>query len=456
MLRGMCALRAGFVGLVVVALVATGSLPAQQPPRTWPGLVRALKASGAIVRVEVSGTATAKRGEALVESRKGGTGTGFVIHSRPYIVTNAHVVSAPHGWAWKTVDYKVTFMDGGQIETPVKAQLRGLDEPTDLAVLAIDPRDIPLILRDPATALDNPRFHGYLAWGQAEVGQDVMAVGFARGIAGSPSVTKGIVGEMSRQDPSGDVADLIQTDAPINPGNSGGPLLNLDGRVVGVNTFSLGPIFRRTVRMKVTDAQGGAVRLTDAKGGPVKLRDSKGDDLELFVEVPVPDPAQGLNYARSSWTAQKLVEKIIEKGKVYRAGLGIADADSVRIPAGGLLHVNMAGVAIKGFTLKSPAAAAGLQIGDVITGIHDGAGVINIACIGDLLNAQALIESNKKITVYFRRPNAEMLKLIGLIRKPGQLPEHVGEAELQEALANPQLRWQLLTIPFKSVELITE
>jgi len=143
-------------------------------------------------------------------------GSGFVLHEKGYVITNAHVVA-------KTAERKVTFEDGREYEADIVA----IDSKHDLAVLRIDP--------DAHSKPIRPVRLGRSA--DLLVGETVVAVGNPLGFANS--VTAGIVSATDRELPVSrrvTFTGLIQTDAPINPGNSGGPLFNLVGEVIGVNT----------------------------------------------------------------------------------------------------------------------------------------------------------------------------------------------------------------------------
>ncbi len=144
-------------------------------------------------------------------------GTGFVVSSDGLILTNAHVVEGGS-------EVTVTMADG----TTHRATVVEVDPPADLAVLDIDVTDLPnLSLGDSSDVL---------------AGQSVVAIGFALGLEGSPTVTTGIVSSIARtiQVADGRVIrtyrDVFQISAAINSGNSGGPLLDLQGRVIGINT----------------------------------------------------------------------------------------------------------------------------------------------------------------------------------------------------------------------------
>lgn len=147
-----------------------------------------------------------------------GAGSGFIIDSKGYIVTNNHVVE-------RSSNIQVVLPDGRQID----ARIVGRDPLTDLAVLKIDGGNLP------ALSLANTS--------NLKVGDWVVAFGNALGLPGGPTVTQGIVSYLGRsiQEPNGaTLNNLIQTDAAINPGNSGGPLVNLAGQVVGINTAIAG------------------------------------------------------------------------------------------------------------------------------------------------------------------------------------------------------------------------
>jgi putative serine protease PepD len=148
----------------------------------------------------------------------GGTGSGFVIRSDGYILTNNHVVAdAADGGR-----IVVTFAD----ETSMRAKIVGRTPIYDLAVVKVDAKNLPAVDLGNSDSL--------------VVGDPVLAIGSPLGLSGT--VTSGIISALARPVTAGDAAgDLsfisaIQTDAAINPGNSGGPLVDAQGRVVGVNS----------------------------------------------------------------------------------------------------------------------------------------------------------------------------------------------------------------------------
>jgi serine protease Do len=147
-----------------------------------------------------------------------GGGTGFIIASDGYIVTNKHVVSD------EQADY--TILLNNEKKYPAKVLAR--DPMSDLAVLKIDAKNLPTVEFGESTGL--------------KVGQSVIAIGNALGEFRN-TVSVGVISGLSRSIIAGDnglgsesLTGVIQTDASINPGNSGGPLLNIAGQVIGINT----------------------------------------------------------------------------------------------------------------------------------------------------------------------------------------------------------------------------
>ncbi len=140
-----------------------------------------------------------------------GEGSGFIVSSDGYVLTNAHVVADAEEVTVKTTDRR-----------EYTAKVVGLDERTDVAVLKIDAKNLPTVRIGDASKL--------------KPGEWVIAIGSPFGFENS--VTAGIVSATSRSVPGSETsyAQFIQTDVAVNPGNSGGPLFNLQGEVVGINS----------------------------------------------------------------------------------------------------------------------------------------------------------------------------------------------------------------------------
>lgn len=147
-------------------------------------------------------------------------GSGAIIDSRGYIVTNNHVVAGAES-------ITVTLTDGRTFD----ATLVGTDPLTDLAVVKIEANDLHTIPFGDSSTL--------------RVGEWVVAIGNALALPGGPTVTAGVVSALGRslqEETGATLYDVIQTDAAINPGNSGGPLVNLECEIVGINTAKIAAV----------------------------------------------------------------------------------------------------------------------------------------------------------------------------------------------------------------------
>ncbi len=224
-----------------------------------------------------------------------GLGSGFIISRDGYVVTNHHVVKGAR-------DIEVILAD----ESRYKAEVVGTDPKTDLALLKIDAgRDLtPLEFGDSE---------------HLQIGDWVIAIGNPFGLG--HTVTAGIVSAKGRVLGLGSYDDFIQTDAPINPGNSGGPLIDLSGKVVGVNT----------------------------------------------ALVP---RGQGIGFAIPSSIARGVIEQLRSTGKVVRGWLGVHVQELTPEIVEGLALSVREGVLVSDVTPGSPAEKAGIKRGDVIVEIN--------------------------------------------------------------------------------------
>jgi serine protease Do len=197
------------------ALCAAAPLPAcaEVSEARMSPIVRAVQAvRPSVVNIQGQKTVAAESGAPGATRQVNGMGTGVVIDPRGYILTNHHVVDGVR-------QIRVT-LDGGAADI---ARVVAFDRATDLAVIKIEVgRTLPVI---PIGASDD-----------LMTGESVIAVGNAYGY--EHTVTRGIISALHRDVQVSDTQaydDLIQTDASINPGNSGGPLLNVEGKMIGVN-----------------------------------------------------------------------------------------------------------------------------------------------------------------------------------------------------------------------------
>lgn len=154
-----------------------------------------------------------------------GVGTGFIVRSDGILVTNYHVVERAQ---------RITVTTSGDDPESYPARVIGGDPQADLAVLQIDAEGLPTV--------------SFGASDELSLGQPVIAIGYALALEGGPTVTTGVVSALDRTITVADAncdecangrrtySDVVQTDAAINPGNSGGPLVDLAGRVIGINT----------------------------------------------------------------------------------------------------------------------------------------------------------------------------------------------------------------------------
>jgi len=226
-------------------------------------------------------------------------GSGFVWSSDGIIVTNNHVVEGASR-------ITVNFNEGAQLS----AKLIGVDPDSDLAVLRVDAKN--LVAAPIGISSD------------LMIGESVVAVGNPFGLSGT--VTTGVVSALGRSVPSQEqgrtYTDFIQTDASINPGNSGGPLLNIEGRVIGIN-------------------------------------------------VAIYQNAQGIGFAIPVDRAKKVIQDLLRYGVVHSAWIGAVTATLTPEEAKRLGQSTQRGALIVRVFSGSPAEQAGLRAGDVITAVGD-------------------------------------------------------------------------------------
>lgn len=222
-----------------------------------------------------------------------GAGTGIIMSSDGYIVTNYHVIH-------DVIAVRVDLPNGDSYD----ARIVGWDVVTDLAVLKIEPD----------TALP------VVEWGNSEsmrVGDWVVALGNALSLKGGPTVTLGIISALGRTVPTerGPLYDMIQTDAAINKGNSGGPLVSLDGKVIGISTAML------------SQAQGIGFAVSSETALPViESLIEHGEVVRPSMQVSVEDvtPAianrMGLNVREGV-----IITRLTQRGAAFNAGLQVGD-----------------------------------------------------------------------------------------------------------------------------------
>jgi 2-alkenal reductase len=248
-----------------------------------------------------------------------GSGSGFVIDQDGHIVTNNHVVEGAE-------EVQVAFHDG----TTVRAEVVGTDPDSDLAVIKVD---VPVDALYPVELGDSDTL---------EIGQRAIALGNPFGLRGT--LTTGIISALGRSLPLGrasavigarfSIPELIQTDAAINPGNSGGPLLDSQGRVIGVNTaydpdasgvgFAV-PVntVRRVVPRLITDGRYAypwlGISGTDLSLDMVEAMDLPVQRGAIVLEVTQGSPADDAGLRGSSGTVRKTGRELRVGGDVVIA-----------------------------------------------------------------------------------------------------------------------------------------
>jgi serine protease Do len=280
------------------------------------------RVSPSVVQILVTGYGPLEGGErgnaASVIGRQRAIGSGFVIDRSGYIVTNAHVVNG----AQRVQVVLPPTIEGGSLRaalstrtTIVPARIVGVARDVDLALIKVDAEKLP------ALALAD-----YRKLGQGEL---VFAFGSPEGLRNS--VTMGVISAVARQIDADSPLIYIQTDTAINPGNSGGPLVNVNGEVVGVNTFIL-----------------------SQSGGN-----------------------EGLGFAIPSRVVNVAFQQLRKYGHLHRAEIGVGIQTITPMLAAALNLPRTYGVVISDVQPGSTGEAAGVQIGDVLAGV-DGREVDNL------------------------------------------------------------------------------
>ncbi len=304
--------------LVALGLPAAAAAQTARPQaltelsRSFEGLAQ--KVSPSVVQIFVTGFALPDDNERTVGGDpvlERGSGSGVIVSPDGYVVTNAHVVENATRIEVE-LPFAATGGNAGQSilgrrGRMVGAQVVAIDEETDLAVIKVTARSLPALGFGDSDAL--------------RPGQIVLAFGSPLGL--SSSVTMGVVSAVARQLTPEDPMIYIQTDASINPGNSGGALVDTEGRLVGINTMIL----------------------TQSGGN------------------------EGIGFAAPSNIVKNIVGQIVKFGRVRRGEIGVNAQTITPLLAEALALPVDAGVILSDVAPGSPAAAAGLQPGDIVTAL---------------------------------------------------------------------------------------
>jgi len=293
----------------------------------------------AVVQIFSTGYVAAEESEssatAALLSRQRSTGSGILVSDDGYIVTNSHVVQ---GARRIQVRLSISRVRGrvATFEPEVKlldAKLVGMDREMDVAVIKIERAGLP-----------------HLPFGNSDTirqGELVMAFGNPRGLEGS--VSMGIVSSTAREIHPDDFLAYIQTDAPSNPGNSGGPLIDAQGRVMGINTFIL-----------------------SQSGG-----------------------SEGLGFAIPSNIVSTVYTQLRKEGHVHRGRIGISVQSITPAIAEGLSLARDWGVLVGDVTPEGPADKAGVKPGDVV----------------ETLNGRTMRNARQLESLIYRSPMKDKLTL---------------------------------------------
>ena len=268
-----------------------------------------------------------------------GLGSGVIYREDGYIVTNNHVVEGAGA-------VEVAFADG----TTEEGEVVGTDPTTDLAVIRVNRDGLPAATFDDGRGL--------------AVGQLAVAIGSPSGF--QSTVTSGVLSAVGREFPAAltggrqesALVDLLQTDAPISPGNSGGALADRDGDIIGINVAYL---------------------------------------------PPQETGAEGIGFAIPSYTVTSVADQLIESGRAEHPYLGVSVSDLTPEVADRFGASAESGALIADVEPGGPADGAGIESGDVVTGL----GPVEIRSSGDLLSALRQYEPGETVEVSILRGGEE-------------------------------------------------
>ena len=345
-------LGAAAVGLVVAVLAIAGVFESERVIREVPSPSTSAVSDDApparpggsvsdIYAKAAPGVAFIQAGD---ETTGGGTGSGFLMDGQGHVVTNEHVVEGSD-------KFIVRFGEDGEA---LDAKLVGKDASTDLAVLEVDPKQIPAETKPLELASS----------GDLRPGDAAIAIGSPFGLSGT--VTTGVISALDREidSPNGfKIPGVLQTDAAINPGNSGGPLLDAQGRVIGVNS-------------QIASSS----------------RQSSGVGFAVAVD-----------------TVKEVVPQLIEGGDIERAYLGVSSIEEPGTP----------GAVVADIAEGGPASSSALQTGDRIVKLGDR----EVANPSDLSTGILSFKPGDKVSLTVDRNGEQTTIEVTLGTRPDQLQQ---------------------------------
>ena len=359
---------------------ATGQRPSEAPAvlQELNSALESLvaKVSPAVVQIQVTGFGAVEQsshGETALVARQHAIGSGVIVDSSGYIMTNAHVVE---GARHIRVVLPLPSVDSPQVQPVGKqhvldAKLIGVHKESDLALIKVDQNGLPTLSLGSAR-----RIHQ---------GQLVFAIGSPEGLENS--VTMGVVSAVGRQPDPDNPMVYIQTDAPINPGNSGGPLVDMDGYVLGLNTMIL--------------SQGGG--------------------------------SEGLGFAIPARVVRFVYESLRKHGHVHRVEIQAASQNITPALAEGLGLPQKYGVIICDVTPGGPADAAGLRVGDIVVTADDRP----VDTLPALTAAMYLHPLDEALKLVVKRGNEEKTLLVPVIEHRDPMEKVMDEVDPDKSLVEP-------------------
>ena len=337
------------------------------------------KVSPSVVQILVTGYGPVESTEhsttALTLGRQRAIGSGFVIDSSGYIITNAHVVAGAQRVQLVIPEGTI---EGGSLQAILSARTNivpahvvGVAKDIDLALLKADNVNLPALSLAP--------------YRNVRQGEFVLAFGSPEGLRNT--VTIGVVSSVARQTDPDSPMVYIQTDAPINPGNSGGPLVNVDGEVIGINTFIL----------------------TQSGGN------------------------EGIGFAIPSGVVNVAYQQIRKFGHIHRTQIGIGMQTISPVLAAAMNLPRSYGVIVSDVVPDSPAMAAGVHVGDVLLTV-DGRLADSIPFVSFRLMS---VDAGAKVHLEVLRDKQKLAFDVPVLEAPHEMDQIASLADPEKNLVRP-------------------
>ncbi len=337
------------------------------------------KVSPSVVQILVTGYGPVESTEhsttALTLGRQRAIGSGFVIDSSGYIITNAHVVAGAQRVQLVIPEGTI---EGGSLQAILSARTNivpahvvGVAKDIDLALLKADNVNLPALSLAP--------------YRNVRQGEFVLAFGSPEGLRNT--VTLGVVSSVARQTDPDSPMVYIQTDAPINPGNSGGPLVNVDGEVIGINTFIL----------------------TQSGGN------------------------EGIGFAIPSGVVNVAYQQLRKFGHIHRTQVGIGMQTISPVLAAAMNLPRSYGVIVSDVVPDSPAMAAGVHVGDVLLTV-DGRLADSIPFVSFRLMS---VDAGAKVHLEVLRDKQKLAFDIPVLEAPHEMDQIASLADPEKNLVRP-------------------